>query len=262
MSLPDVKRLGSVAAGAICLAACVLALVHHATQARAQQADEEPFSISTVDPPRTQTSEDYQGTARPLDITSDATYADKITGSVPPDRAVRQRSEPWRMDSTVILDGGWGVAITIFTIAVLLFLWLKFGGSSVLLSRGVNEGKEPQKPPETWNMAGNETEMDGAALLRHLARMKDRREALARLLRHCLLSAGAECDTRFARSDTEREAFARLPGSFKYRSALKTLLQDAELAHYGGRPVGDEVFARNLELGRLLLVGNHAGHHA
>ncbi len=95
--------------------------------------------------------------------------------------------------------------------------------------------------------------MDGQALIDRLAAMKDRREALARLLRHCLLAAGEMSDTRFARSDTERDAFARLPAGFQHHDALRALLRDSELAHYGGRPVSEDVFMRNLELGRILL---------
>ena len=262
MYSPDPRRKRRSRAGALYVTALVLLFPGSGLPAVAQETADGPLVISTVDPPRTQASKAYDNVVRPRNISSDATYADEISGPVTRERAIRERRQMRRISTGPIADGGWSVAAAVLAVLVLLFLWLKFGGSSTLFSRPVRESRKAEAPPEMWNIAGNEADMDAATLLRHLAAMKDRREALARLLRHCLLSAGTDCDTCFARSDTEREAFARLPPAFKYHDALKALLHDAELAHYGGRPVSDAVFDRNLQVGRLLLIRQEGGRHA
>lgn len=226
--------------------------------ARAQEG--ERFSVtSRVDPPRTETSSAYSEAAGKAGIDTDAVYADELSGSLSSGQAIRER--PRRREVSVpAVDGTFGVVLAVVAIVVIILLWLKFGGSGMLLSGKPKDVKKKQDAPTGWNIADQERDLDGNALLAQLSAMKDRREALARLLRHCLLTAGELSDTRFARSDTEREAFARLPTGFKYRDALKTLLRDSELAHYGGRAVSEEMFAHNMQLGRVLLTrgGSHA----
>lgn len=230
------------------------------------QAQDRPGTVVTseVSPPVSETSEQYQSLADGADIKNRATYAEKISGSLSDERTIRETRtrETGGPRLSLQFDSGIGVGIAIFLAIVLLLLWLKFGGSGVLLSGDPKDVKEKQQAPDHWNIAARESEMDGNDLLAHLATMSDRGEALARLLRHCLLSAGEASDTRFARSDTERDAFARLPHEFKHHSALKALLRDAELAHYGGRPVSDEIFSRSLELGRTLLANPGSHRHA
>ncbi len=219
---------------------------------------------SEVSPPVSETSEQYRSLADGADIKHKATYAEKLSGTLSDERTIRETTNRDTRQPlfTPKLDGGIGVGIAIFLAIALLLLWLKFGGSGVLLSGDPKDVKEKQKAPDHWNIAAQESEMDGNDLLAHLAAMSDRREALARLLRHCLLSAGEQSDTRFARSDTERDAFARLPQAFRHHDELKILLRDAELAHYGGRTVSDEIFSRSLELGRVLLEKPGSHRHA
>lgn len=135
-------------------------------------------------------------------------------------------------------------------VAVALLVWLRFGGAGVLTRRAPGEGTAPQVPAH-WQV---EADVAPASLLDQIAAMEDRSAALVRLLRHCLLKSAQATGTRLARSDTEREAFARLPGD---KSALQVILQAAELAHYGGRPVSDAGFAAALAAGRGLLGGAH-----
>ena len=218
-----------------------------------------PTVISQVEPPRTETSDKYQRSAKKAGVDADARYVDKMSGSLFSDQAIREAQRARREIPIPTLDGALGIVLVFVLIIGLLLLWLKFGGTGTLLSGKPKDLKKKQEVPAGWQVTQQEQAMDGQALLDRLAAMADRREALARLLRHCLLSAGALSDTRFARSDTERDAFARLPENFKYHEALKTLLRDSELAHYGGRPVSEEMFAHNLELGRIL-IGTGGAH--
>ena len=72
------------------------------------------------------------------------------------------------------------------------------------------------------------------------------------LLRASLMQAATTTGTRFARSDTEREALRRLPPSILGRSVLGDLLREAELAHYGGREVSEDTLLRCIDRARAL----------
>lgn len=181
------------------------------------------------------------------------TYADKISGDLS-DRAaktdpIRERSDRLRMDGT-----GAGLWVVILGVLAVLALWLKFGGAGVLLARKVDDIVETNDTaPESWKISSEEAARDPRSLLEQIAAMPNKTEAMVRLLRHCLLAAGDASDTRFARADTEREAFRRLPQSWTHHAILAHLLRDAELAHYGGRPVTDDMFAMALGAGELIL---------
>ncbi len=131
-------------------------------------------------------------------------------------------------------------------VALALMLWLRFGGAGILTRRAPQEGVTVTAP-EHWQV---ERDLAPQSLLAQIEAMADRRAALVRLLRHCLLKAAEQSRTRLARADTERDAFARLPGE---KSALRLILQAAELAHYGGREVSEAGFAEALAAGRQVL---------
>jgi len=137
-----------------------------------------------------------------------------------------------------------------------LFLWLKFGGSGVLLSRDPADSTAKNSAPDSWKISAGEINLDANSRLSQIAAMPDRGAAMVLLLRYCLLAAAQTTSTRFARSDTERSAFGRLPKHWPSLAGLETVLQQAELAHYGGRPVTDGVFTNALETGRVILSAN------
>ncbi len=82
--------------------------------------------------------------------------------------------------------------------------------------------------------------------------MKDYREGMVELLRMSLLLGGEETDTVFARSDTEREAFARIPKTWSQKSNLQKLLRETELVHYGNRPIDETRYKAALDIGRAI----------
>jgi len=151
-------------------------------------------------------------------------------------------------DAVRLPGGGVSAYWVLGLLALALLLVLRFGGAGVLTRRKPQEGT-PVTAPDHWQV---ERDIAPASMLDQIAAMEDRSAALVRLLRHCLLKAAEETRTRLARADTEREAFGRLPGN---KPGLGLILQAAELAHYGGRPVSDEGFSAALEAGRRLLGG-------
>ena len=212
-----------------------------------------------VEPPRGATGQSYSDAISGQRIQSDARYSDETDPAffVNDETAIRPTSQPRDMPQ---IRGGTGVFIVIALVAVMLFLWLRFGGTGALLSAAPKETDGATTAPEAWKIGADEAAMDGLSLLDQIRAMPDRRAALVRLLRHALLAAGSDSQTRFARSDTEREAFARLPSSWRHRQILGLLLRAAELAHYGGRAVSEDAFEKALEQGALILGSRRPAH--
>ena len=68
-------------------------------------------------------------------------------------------------------------------VALALMLWLRFGGAGILTRRAPQEGVTVTAP-EHWQV---ERDLAPQSLLAQIEAMADRRAALVRLLRHCLL---------------------------------------------------------------------------
>lgn len=192
-----------------------------------------------VPPPRLPGGEALAARMAEAGIDSALTYAVSAELAAPAPIPPPEAPRPARPG----LSAWWVLAL----VALGLVLWLRFGGTGMLARRAPQEGTLPARPD--WQV---ETAA-APALLDQIAAMEDRSAALVRLLRHCLLRVAETSGTRLARSDTEREAFARLPRS----EGLALILQAAELAHYGGRPVGEAEFQDALLAGRSLLGLRH-----
>lgn len=215
------------------------------------------LTFDTVDPPVGDTGAAYERAAGPR-VSTRATYATEVHGGrlTPESRVPRQAPIPSQRQP---ISGGWSILLVVGLLALALFLWLRFGGGGILAG-SPRQDRPREKPPESWSMDGAEDRLTGEALLRSIAAMPDRRAAMVRLLRHCLLHVATVTGTRLARSDTERRVLSRLPAPFGERSSLADLLGRAELAHYGGREVPESEFAASLAMARDLLAsgGAHA----
>lgn len=174
-------------------------------------------------------------------VQTDAIYAAKVTGELSPDgKFVPPKATANPRLRVPMLEGNISMIVVMAVLLGGLALWLRYGGAGVL-RRGPREITAKPEAPEAWRMAEGAPLPEGEALLTLVRGMADRRAALVLLLRASLLRAAELSDTRFARSDTEREAFRRLPSGWE---RVKSLLQEAEWAHYGGREVSDATFER------------------
>lgn len=214
------------------------------------------LSFTTVDPPEGEGTAAYDRAAGPR-VQRNATYATDVQGGrlMPDSRAPAVRSQP--NYARPALDGNIALLVVVGVLAIALLLWLRYGGGGIL-ARAPRADRPGEAAPAAWDMAGAEDQLTGEALLRSIAAMPDRRAAMVRLLRHCLLHAATLTDTRLARSDTERRVLDRLPAEFSRRHALPQLLGRAELAHYGGREVADPDFTASLSAARGLLTSGAA----
>ncbi|WP_151719145.1 hypothetical protein [Gemmobacter serpentinus] len=219
--------------------------------------------IESADPPRGTLSSQAQRIVATEGARSDMTYALRITGDLAEGRD--EVLPPDRRDSgggmALPRSGPISTGIVILVVLGLLLLWLRFGGAGMLMARAPEAERKPTAAPDAWNISIEDQAGDPRSLIDQIAAMSDRSAALVRLLRHCLLTAASETDTRLLRADTERIAYRRLPGTWRQAPALAEILRRAELAHYGGQPVSEPGFAATLEMGRAILLESR-GHHA
>lgn len=216
------------------------------------QTPADGLQLTTIDPPRSETGDRYRKAAG-VRAQTQATYATDVQGG----RLTTDSRAPVPTLAPVsgpVIGGNAAMLLVVGGLALMLFLWLRFGGGG-LLARTPAQGAAPAITPDGWaTHAGAGPEGD---VLARAAAMADRRAALVLLLRACLLQAAAATGTRLARSDTERRVLARLPAAFAPRPALTELLARTELAHYGGRDVSEADFAASLRAARHLLGGVH-----
>lgn len=219
-------------------------------------AQEEGFRVlEQRDPPRGADHAALQALARPRVIETEVTYIGKLQGDLADGPRVNfvETDSPGEGVEFRRFDRGVPAIVIIALLLTMLALWMRFGGSGALLAAAPKSGKPRQVAPESWALSEADQIADPRSLLEQIAAMPDRRAAMVRLLHHCLLFAGEDSDTRFARADTERDAFRRLPQGWRFRQPLGGLLRATELAHYGGRMVDEGAFAEALETGRVLL---------
>lgn len=218
----------------------------------AAQTPPQGLSFTTVDPPVGESSAAYQAAVAGR-AQVQATYATEVHGGrLTVDSRAPQADLPQLRPP--VLTGNGALLAVVGLLALGLVLWLRFGGGGILAGAPKPDRPRPQAPA-AWNMAGPADHLTGEALLADIAAMPDRRAAMVRLLRHCLLRAAEVTGTRLARSDTERRVLARLPASLPWAPDLSGLLGRAELAHYGGREVSEGDFAASLATARALLLG-------
>ena len=215
----------------------------------------------TADPPRGAVADDTAALAAREGHATRMTYALRIKGDLAEGRTQEIRPEPLQdRQGPLPTPGPLSTGFVVVILLVLLLLWLRFGGAGALLSRAPDMQRKPTQAPEAWNISAEDQAGDPRSLIDQIAAMPDRAAALVRLLRHCLLTAATETDTRLARADTERSAFRRLPGGWRQQDGLAQILRGAELAHYGGRAVDEAQFALAIEAGRRILVARGVGH--
>ena len=245
------------------LSALALAIVATPMPFQAAWAQQEPARIlETADPPRGAGALEARRIAAADGVATEMTYALRMSGDLAAGRT--ELLKPERRDETapsMPKPGPVSTGLVVLLLLALLLLWLRFGGAGMLMARAPSTERKPATAPDAWNISAEDQSGDPRSLIDQIAAMPDRSAALVRLLRHCLLTAAGETDTRLLRADTERTAYRRLPQSWRQTPSLAEILRRAELAHYGGQPVPEASFAATLDLGRAILITSR-GHLA
>ena len=206
---------------------------------------DKPLKITTVEAPRGAVSEIYRKMARGRGVQTEATYASDLQGGLPTDATFTPPAAQETFEAPVV-SGPLGLILVLAVLLGGLALWLRFGGSGALLAAGPGDLLAKPTAPENWHLPDNI--LPSGDILALVRGMEDRRAALVMLLRASLMRAAEISDTRFARSDTEREALRRLPPSAQ--PVLADLLLQAELARYGGREVSVDTLSTCIDRAR------------
>ena len=210
--------------------------------------------ITAIDPPRSAAADRYRSIAADQGVQTDAIYAAEIEGKLRSDsRFIPPKKTTASPDyNPPSLSGSFGMLLVLALLLAGLALWLRFGGGGALLSKGPGEIMEKPVAPEGWKLPAAQDTVLGGDIFAIIRSMADRRAAMVILLRTALMQAATTSGTRFARSDTERDALRRLPQSVLGRSILGDLLREAELAHYGGREVSEATLHACIDRARVL----------
>ncbi len=197
-----------------------------------------------IEAPRTDASQDYIELASQYRIKTELQYLGNKT-----EREIA--NEPQNTRDFSFSGKGFNVYFVILFFVVAIFIFLKFGGNGSLMHASPATAKNKKTvAPSSWKLEHNVEDLDKHNWLAKLAKSKNYRAALIEMLRYSLLEGGRATNTIYLRSDTERDAFARLPKAWDKKDDLGELLKVTELAHYGGRDVSSDGFAEALKICR------------
>ena len=218
----------------------LLSLAALPPHAHAQEASVEPLEI-------TASGEAYLSTIRFRRINSDVAYFDptqpppELTTSQTP----RERPDRDHENTSGSLQNGQIIllAITGTVMAVILYLFVKFGGAG-----SISFGQSPENAARDPKRRAAEAESlpNTPASLQAILRMADRREALVALSNYLLSRIVAAEGVLLQRSWTARDALRRVPRDFQHREALQSLVLASERVQFGGRDVSEDEFQDHL----------------
>ena len=225
-----------------------------AAQTPTDPAQADQPKITALDPPRSDVADQYRAQAAGQGLQTDVTYAATLDGTLRSDGSFvppKKRAAPTNYTAPS-LSGTAGIVLVMVVLLAGLALWLRFGGAGGLLAKGPGDIAPKPVAPQGWAMPQPQDVVSGGDIFATIHAMADRRAAMVLLLRTSLMQAATTSGTRFARSDTERDALRRLPQTMMGQSILRDLLQQAELAHYGGREVSQDLLNTCIDRARTL----------
>ncbi len=227
---------------------------HAAAQTPTDRVQADQPKITAIDPPRSAVADQYRAQAARQGVQTDVTYAATLNGVLRSDGSFVPPKKPAAPSNYTAPSLSGNVAIVLVMVVLLagLALWLRFGGAGGLLAKGPGDIAQKPVAPEGWALPKAQDMVPGGDVFATIRAMADRRAAMVLLLRTSLMQAATTSGTRFARSDTERDALRRLPQSLSGQPILRDLLLQAELAHYGGREVSQDLLNTCIDRARTL----------
>lgn len=195
---------------------------------------------------------DYEAALWGSGVSSEVTYL-RPSSIFEPERTRIPEPEP---DQPSIDAGSrtfWGIVFAVL-LAVVVWIFLTH-------ARGVGVGfRVTSDKPRARTGAGDKTSAieattDGPvdAFLRALEAMEDRREAIILLVGRLLESAAQDNKVRLGRAQTARDVVRVLPRDWRHLDALRRLVREAELVHFGGRDLPQDRWQTCLAAARPIL---------
>ena len=147
----------------------------------------------------------------------------------------------------------WGIVFGVLLVAVLVFAaW--FGGRIPVSFRG-RAADGCRRGPETAGETAAAPPLPADAFLDRLRAMADRRMALILLVGRALEAAAAANGLRIGRAQTARDVLGAVPRRWPHFDALRRLVREAEVVHFGGRDLPEARWRECVEAARPLLAG-------
>lgn len=162
-----------------------------------------------------------------------------------------RRPEPPRQMDPDTARLVWGGVFALLLAAVIAFAaW--FGGRIPVSFRAHDERRRPAEPASP--APGVPAPLPDDAFVERVRAMTDRREALILMTARALERAAAANGQRIARAQTARDVLSALPRGGPQIDALRRLVREAELVHFGGRDLPEDRWRECLGIGMSLLA--------
>ena len=136
----------------------------------------------------------------------------------------------------------WGLILGAILVMVIVVIVTQ-GGAVGVSFRGTTDEKRsrPDEPAEPDPFeAINRQPLD--QFLTSLSGMADRRQALILLVSRALERAADANQVRLGRAQTARDVLRILPRQWSHSDTMRRLVREAEIAHFGGRAVTEDLW--------------------
>ena len=145
-----------------------------------------------------------------------------------------------------------GLMFGALLIGVIVLFVLYGGGISVSFASEPKDGKREDVADDAEEDKARAALMAQPidSFLESLRRMTDRRAALILLVSRALERAAALNDLRLGRSQTARDVVRVLPRSWPHLGNMRRLVREAEIVHFGGRELPEEIWEECLDAAR------------
>lgn len=142
-----------------------------------------------------------------------------------------------------------GIVVGLIVVAILVVFFL-FGNRINVSFGKTTEQRRASREERTTRLGALTEDLPPEGLLDRLAAMADRRRALILLTGHSLERAAEMNGLRIARAQTARDVLRSLPRQWHHMDAIRRLVREAEIVHFGGRDVSEETWATCLATAR------------
>lgn len=151
---------------------------------------------------------------------------------------------------------GFGIifGVILFVVVVAFFLY----GNRINVSFG--RTSEKRRDSEEAEAAGADFLVGGTGnqSLEEIASIRDRRQALILMVSRALERAAGANDLRLARAQTARDVLRTLPRQWGHFAAMRRLVREAEIVHFGGRDISETTFQDCLAAARPIFAASDA----
>lgn len=131
----------------------------------------------------------------------------------------------------------WAIVFTL-VLAAIIYVFVRNAGGVAVSFRRTGDDPKAARTADGRNSGGGSGDQEGLeAFLAGLAAMADKRAALILLAGRTLERAADANGLRLARAQTARDVLRALPREWEHLAALRRLLHEAEVVHFGGRGV-------------------------